>query len=138
MSLVSMNWNPPTHQLRQFGLIGLAACSVLAGITWYRHGLTPTVGCLGGVGLALGICGLLWPAGLRYVNVGLMVVVYPIGFVVSHLMMLVIWFGVFTFVATIFRLIGRDALQRRLEPDAVTYWQPKHLPTDPRRYLRQY
>jgi hypothetical protein len=56
----------------------------------------------------------------------------------SFLVLAVIWYGVFTLVALVFRLIGRDALQRSFEPDAPTYWQPKALPTDPRRYLRQY
>jgi hypothetical protein len=136
--MVSINWNPPTHQVRQFGLVAMVFCSALAGWVWYRHGLTPYVWSLAGIGLGLGLCGLFWPEALRYVNVALMVAVYPIGWIVSFLVLVIIYFGVFTLVATIFRFIGRDALQRRFDLAADTYWQPKAMPTDPRRYLRQY
>jgi hypothetical protein len=136
--MVSINWHPPTHQVRQFGLLALVFCSLIAGWSWYQHGFSTYVGVVGTIGLVLGFLAMVWPGGLRYVNVALMVAAYPIGLVMSFLVLLVIWYGVFTFVAIIFRLIGRDALQRSFDSAAPTYWQPKAMPTDPRRYLRQY
>jgi hypothetical protein len=41
-------------------------------------------------------------------------------------------------VGLLFRLMGRDPLQRRLEPAAASYWQPREQVTDLRRYYRQY
>ena len=57
---------------------------------------------------------------------------------VSHLVLAVFYFGVFSAVSLIFRLIGRDALRRRLDPSASSYWEPKARAHDPRRYLQQF
>ena len=43
--------------------------------------------------------------------------------VVSPLVMGVIFFGVFTPVALVMRMVGRDAMARAYEPAAPTYWK---------------
>ena len=45
-------------------------------------------------------------------------------------------YGIFTPMALVFRLIGRDALARR-RVNAQTYWAPKAAPTDVKSYFRQ-
>jgi hypothetical protein len=47
------------------------------------------------------------------------------------------YFVIFLPVAIVFRLIGRDALQRVLNRSAATYWQPKRQAADARSYFRQ-
>lgn len=64
-------------------------------------------------------------------------VTLPIGMVVSELAMLLIYFAVFTPMAILFRLLGRDALQRRFEPAATSYWVPRNQPSGPEQYFRQ-
>ena len=66
-----------------------------------------------------------------------MAITYPIGWVVSHVVLAVLFLGVFTPVAVLFRLIGRDALARRRPPDRATYWLPMPAPDDVRSYFRQ-
>jgi hypothetical protein len=34
--------------------------------------------------------------------------------------------------------LGRDSLQRKFEPEATTYWQPKRQPADTADYFRQW
>lgn len=48
--------------------------------------------------------------------------------VVSPVVMAVIFFVVFTPVACVMRLTGRDALARRFEPAAPTYWKRREPP----------
>jgi len=48
------------------------------------------------------------------------------------------FYGVFTPVALVFRLIGRDALSRRRRPDLDSYWQPKPPAAGPRSYFKQF
>ena len=48
--------------------------------------------------------------------------------VVSPLVMGVIFFGVFTPVALVMRMIGRDAMARAFEPAAPTYWKRRDPP----------
>jgi hypothetical protein len=53
-------------------------------------------------------------------------------------MLFVMFYGVITPVALVFRLRGRDLLRRRPEPGATTFWLPKDTPQDVRSYFRQY
>jgi hypothetical protein len=41
-------------------------------------------------------------------------------------------------MAFLFRVMGRDALQRRIDRDAKSYWQPKAQPRDAGSYYRQF
>jgi len=66
------------------------------------------------------------------------VLAFPIGWVISQIMLLLMFYVVLTPVAWIFRLRGRDMLQRKPAPARASYWVPKESPTDLRRYFRQY
>ncbi len=52
--------------------------------------------------------------------------------------MALLYYGLFTPVALIFRIMGRDALDRRFEPDAATYWTKRKPVTDRKQYFRQF
>src|SRR5207237_1080980 len=81
---------------------------------------------------------VLRPGILRPLYLALTIGTYPVGWVVSHVVLAVIFYGVFTAVALVFRLLGRDALQRRLEPEAASYWQPRTPSRDPRTYFQTF
>jgi hypothetical protein len=57
--------------------------------------------------------------------------------VVGELLLVVIYFGVFTPVALFFKLIRRDALARDFDPAASSYWTCKAQPADVQQYFRQ-
>ena len=93
---------------------------------------------LGAIALVMGLLGLVAPALLRPIYVGWMVLAFPIGWTISLFTLAIMYYGLFTPLALIFRLLGRDPLDRRFEPAAETYWTPKATPTDPRRYFKQF
>jgi hypothetical protein len=82
--------------------------------------------------------GLVWPQSIKPIYTVWMVAVFPIGWLVSLILLAVVYYGVVTPIAVLFRLIGRDSLQRHSPPEGGSYWQPKPAPQDPGRYLRQY
>jgi hypothetical protein len=47
---------------------------------------------------------------------------------VSPIVLGLIFFGIFTPVAALMRIAGRDALRRSFEPDAASYWIERHPP----------
>ena len=49
---------------------------------------------------------------MRLIYVGWMVLAFPIGWTVSQVMLALMFFGLFTPIGLVFRLIGRDPLQR--------------------------
>lgn len=130
----------PDSTLRQFAGLCLAIFGGLFAWSWYRHGGAPTAAAWVGLAFALivGPIGLIRPAAIRPVFLAIMAVTLPIGHVISTVLMGLIYFVVLTPLSLLFRLSGRDALARRLQPAADNYWTPKSQPTDVRRYLRQY
>jgi hypothetical protein len=60
------------------------------------------------------------------------------GLVTSPVLMAVIYLVLFVPLALLFRLMGRDALRKRLDPAAATYWEEYPQVKEPLRYLRQY
>jgi hypothetical protein len=130
--------------LRQFGVCALLA---LPSLGWMILGRTsPTswttaqsvvFAVLSGLGALGGLLALLSPKALKPAFVALTLATMPIGLVVGELVLLVIYFAVFTPVALLFRLIGRDALERRFKPEQPSYWTPKTQATDVRQYFRQ-
>jgi 4-hydroxybenzoate polyprenyltransferase len=119
-------------------MIAAIFCLLLAAWWQFHEQAALAAGIAAVVGIVFVLLALGWPDALRFIQVGVMAMVYPVGWLVSHLVLIVIWYGLFTAVATVFRLIGRDALQRSFDRSAATYWQPKVMPTDATRYLRQY
>lgn len=85
----------------------------------------------------LGIVGLLRPLAIGWFYRLWMTVVFPIGWTISKLVMLLLFFIVFTPVALAFRIFGRDELRRR-KHDASTYWTPKTGASDPKQYFNQF
>lgn len=144
MKLVEINWRPGDRQLRQFGLIALVALPFLGwwfsgrpGLSGWTSGQQLAVGTLGAIGLLLGAVGLARPQLLRPVFLAAMIIALPIGLVVSELVLLVIYFLLFAPVALLFRVFGRDALERKIDRRATTYWSPKAQPRDVESYFRQ-
>lgn len=143
MSLIDINRNPTNRQLRQFGI---AALLFLPFIGWLVTGKPrtlaaanlPLLGSLAGVGLAIALLAFLKPKTIQPVFVGASLLTLPIGLVVGEVVLLVIFFGLFAPMGLLFRLIGRDALQRRIDRNATTYWQPKRQPDSPTRYYQQF
>ncbi len=138
MPLVSIDWRPTDRRVRQFGLLGAVLFLCVATSETYRKGISSTSIAFVVLALVFFVGGLAWPRAFRFVYVGMMVATYPIGWVMSHVLLFLIYFGVFTPLALVFRLVGRDPLQLRPQPNATTYWRTKPAPEDPRRYLQQF
>jgi hypothetical protein len=122
--------------LRQFGGLGCLVFGALA--LWQGFGRDHLVwATIWGV-LAVGFCvaALVRPRLLGPVFAGATAVTHPIGWLVSQVLLACLYFGVFTPIAFLFRLIGRDALERCYNTDAPTYWAPKMQPSDMSRYFR--
>jgi hypothetical protein len=93
---------------------------------------------VGVLGVAVGVVGAIAPAAIRWIYTGWMIAVFPIGWVVSRVILAALYFIVFTPVAFVFRLIGRDALRLRRASEARTLWLEKSAPADGQAYFRQF
>jgi len=147
MKMIEIDFRPDRRQLRQFGFIALVAFGLVGLLTWWKNGLfgfdfggatQAVVGVFWALGLVSGLFALVAPRANWPLYVTLMVVTYPIGFVLSYVLMAVLFYGMFTPVGLIFRLIGRDSLNRRFEPEAKTYYARHRPAKSTERYFRQF
>jgi hypothetical protein len=138
MSAVRINWQPDRKTLAEFSEFGMFFLGMVAAPLAYFRGhvaLAATFWALAVVGRVLGF---VKPAWLRPAYIGLTVVTYPIGWVVSYVLMVAVYFLVFVPIAVVFRILGRDPLSRALDRQAKTYWMAYNPDRGMERYLRQF
>jgi len=147
--MIKLNLQPEERILRQFAWIAAIGFPVLAAMFtrgearayefWAWHWTSAPVLVIGGIGVAQL---LLFLAGVRkpthWLYVVLMLVAYPIGFVLSHVLIAIVYYVVITPIAVVFRLIGRDVIGRKLDPRATTYWRDRGEPRPSSSYFKLY
>lgn len=136
--MIDLNLNPSKRELKIFSLAACVFLAIVAGLVWRKSGSTTAAAVLVGLGVVIAALGLTVPRTLRPVFIALMVINYPIGWVVTHIVMAVIFYLVVTPLAVIMKLAGRDPMERRFDPSAKTYWKERPTETDPSRYFRQF
>lgn len=138
MALVEMNWKPDRKTLKEFSEIWLFFLGMIFAFLALRSGHTTVAYTLWIVAVAGRVIGMLRPEWLRYPFIGLMLLALPIGWVISHAALAIAYYLVLTPLGLIFRLMGRDAMQRTLDREATTYWEPHNPNQGLKRYLRQF
>jgi hypothetical protein len=138
-----MKWSdlplkPTARALRQFAgawLIFFLAVGVYRYLARGQHQIGLAVGAMA---VVVGGLGLIKPAAVRWLFVGATVLAFPIGWVVSQVMLGVMYYCIITPLAVWFRIRGRDLLSRKPAPNRASFWSPKHTPGDMGAYFRQY
>jgi hypothetical protein len=137
MALIHVNWNPGHRELRQFSLAWIAFFGLVGAYCWWAKDAAPAAVVLWLVAIA-GVAGLFRPPWIRPVYVVLTALALPIGWIVSHLVLLVIYYLVLTPIGLLMRLVGYDPLQCELDRSAKSYWTEHEPADDPARYFKQY
>ena len=138
MAVVEVNWKPSTEQLRLFSVLQVVFFAVVAVLlhSGTRYGQTGNV--VLAISLVVGLAGLAWPPLMRVVYVVWMALVFPIGWTVSHVVLAVLFYLVFTPIAIIMKLCGYDSMQRKFDRQAATYWKRRQQNDDNSRYFKQF
>jgi hypothetical protein len=144
---VDLNLNPEPRTLRQFGFIAFGVFGLLGGWLLFRGTLfgfhlgsavLPTTIGLWGVAALSALLSLVAPRANRPLWVALALITYPIGVVLSYVLMGLVFYGMLLPVNLVFRALGRDAMERSYDPDADSYWVERGEPAPPQRYFRQF
>jgi len=138
MAIVDVNWNPSQKELKAFSLLLILFFLIVAGFT-YSRGTSPDAALiLAGGGTATGIAGILCPSFIRIIYIIWMTAAFPIGIVVSNVIVALAFYIVVCPIGILSKLTGRNALQLGFDRDAKTYWNTRQPVKNPRRYFRQY
>ena len=110
-------------ELRKFSIILFFAFDILGLLILWRRGDAGLILC--GIGLALLLCGLTLPKLLVYPYKGWMTLSLILGFLMSHLILSLMYYLVFTPIGVVMRIFGKDFLHKQFDKNATTYWIKK-------------
>ena len=127
MQWSDIQFRPPEKSLRQFAWLWLACFGGLAAWEGIVRAHTNLAVMLAVLALSVGPVGIIRPRTLRPIYVGWMVLAFPIGWTVSQVILALMFYGLFTPIGLIFRVIGRDPLHRA----RARAWSPTGLPRQP-------
>ena len=145
--LIDIDLRPDRRTLRQFGFIAFVGFGLLALLAWletaiFAFGLgdarTWVAATLGGLGALAALLSLLAPAANRPLYVALTLIAFPLGFVLSYVILGGLFYLVITPVGVLLRLAGRDPMSRRFLPGEPSYWVDARPPRSKESYFRQF
>ena len=138
MRLIQIDHDPSRRQLNVFGVIWLVFFGVVGGIVLNSSDSTPAATVVWGLAVAVPVVGWIVPALMRLVYVGMAYAAFPIGFVISYLIMVIIYYLVLTPIGLMMRLCGYDPMNRHFDESAETYWHPHEQDDSLNKYFRQF
>lgn len=138
MALIVIDKNPSPRNLAWFGVIIAIFFGVIGTITYYSTGHLTVPSWLWSAGFLLAIVYYSVPPWRKAMYIGWMYLSFPIGWVISHLVLLMTYYLVVTPIGLLLRLAGKDLLDEELRPSAETYFIPRTPVTDKRQYFRQF
>jgi hypothetical protein len=137
MALIEINRQPSARELRWFGVGLLVFAGLIGALVVWRTGSWWAARAIWGAGGAMTVAYFAMPPLRRPVYLGWCYAALPIGWAISHLLLLAIFYLVVTPIAVAMRLAGRDPMGRRFE-DRLSYWVPHEPGGDLGRYFRQF
>ena len=139
MALMDINWHPDKNELRKFGDISLAMFLVFGLIlAWQERVSAQTALIIATVGLVIYVISRTYVSGVKPIYLAAYGVTYPLGWVLSQVILGIIYYLIVTPIGIIFRLMGRDLLHRNYDRQAETYWVNHKPAGDMKRYFKQF
>jgi hypothetical protein len=109
-----------SKDVRKFGVTIGAVLLVIAGVLFWKG--KPSYLYFGVAAFTLAALGLLVPMILRPLYRAWMAFAVVMGFIMTRVILTVLFFGLFTPIAFVVKLLGKDLLSERIDKNATTYW----------------
>jgi ABC-type sugar transport system permease subunit len=138
VSFLDVHKEPTRLELRLFGVLFAAFCGLVGSLLRWQAGAGAAALAVWGVGIAFLLVYYAVPPIQRVAFRAWIRVTFPIGWTVSHAVLAVVWYGIFTPIGLLLRLSGRDVLKRRFERGAPTYWVAHEPAEAASRYFKQF
>lgn len=137
MALLNVNWDPGDRELRQFSLLWIAFFGLIGAYCLWGAETWETTLVLWAVA-AIGLLGVLVPSLMDPIYTLWMLIAFPIGWVISHVLLLTVFYLVLTPIGLVMRLFGYDPMKLQFDRAAKSYWVPHDPEADRERYFKQY
>lgn len=149
--MISIDLKPKDNILNQFRWISLMGFFLLSfplmkvlnlfGLVLSKHQEYKIAGFCILLGIIVFLIGTINVRWLKPIYIGLILVFYPLGFVVGNALLFLIYIGIFIPIGMVFKIMGRDELNikrciKSKNPDS--YWKKYHPKREAKSYYRQF
>ncbi|MDA0684531.1 MAG: SxtJ family membrane protein [Bacteroidetes bacterium] len=112
--------------LRKFGLVMAGASAVIGAYIYWKNGFqwSPAVDYLAVIGGFFLVTGLIIPIVLAPIEWAWMKLAHVMGFVMTRVLISLVYFLAITPTGLIFKLLRKDLLDRKIDKAADSYWVP--------------
>lgn len=138
MAIIDINLNPSKRDLKWFGVVLFLLFLLLGSVVYWRTGTSRVSVALWLAGTVFGAVYYLISPLQRPLYLGFMHLVYPIGWVVSHLLFAFIFYLLITPIGIILRVLGHDSMQRHVGGDVATNWVKRDSTIESSRIFSQF
>lgn len=136
--MLTIRHQPTDRDLRWFAGLLLPFVVVVMWGLWRRTGWTTLPVVLIALAALVAVIGLIRPQAIRRLYLGWVYAFFPLGWVVSHLILAATFYLVFTPLGLLLRLCGLDLIGRRWEPERKSYWTERPAAPPAESYFRQF
>lgn len=136
--MIEINTDPSRRQLLWFGPLFALFCGVLGGLMIWKLSAAGAAYVIWVLAGAILVVYYLVPSWQKPLYLGWLYAALPIGWVMSHLLLAIVYYLVVTPIGLVMRLCRYDPLDRRFDRSRNTYWIPRQPNSDDRRYFRQF
>lgn len=138
MALAEINWKPSPRELRIFSVALGCLLALIAFVSFRASASVPLAVTLSAIGTLIVLVGLIAPAMIKPLYLGWMILLYPIRWIVSCLLIAVVYYLLITPIGLILRLLGHDLVGRRFDSRATSYWKTERRVRQEQDYFRQF
>lgn len=138
MAVIDLKKTASKSELLWFGLLLGLFLSLIGGLAWFRWDAPQTATWIWYVAGGITAIYYIVPPIRKPLFFGWMYAAYPIGYVISHVILASIYYVVLTPIGLLMRALGHDPLQKQLKPQAATHWIRREPIEDSSRYFNQY
>lgn len=124
------------HQLRSFGITLGVVLLIIAAVLYWRD--ISGNAAVAGIGSLFFVTGLMVPKLLRPLYKPWMALALVLGFLMTRVLLTIIFVGLFVPIGLLMRVFGRDPLRRKRNADSETYWIPKRYDGTMKERLERY
>ncbi len=122
--------------LRRFGFtVGLVVLALGCLLVWRQRGAGwPLVS----IGALMVVSAALAPSSLKWVHAPWMMVSFVLGWIVTRILLTVVFFLVVTPIGLLQRLFGKRIIEVAFQPNTASYWQARTRRPLPEDYEKQF
>ena len=136
--MIEIKHNPSKRDLTWFGSLFAVFTGAFGSMVYWKWGSITGAYIAWTVGTLVTVLFFAVPPARRYIYLGWMYALSPVGWLVSHAILATLFFGVITPAGLLMRALGRDPLRRKLDPSQSSYWIRRTAERPLESYFRQF